>query len=273
MEYEDSRKAAGHEGILDEQTAGQDQDVFYPGQNELASLLINEMKDHAANGIYSYVQVHFSFHSNRIEGNSLDCNQTECLFQFRMNGYDPGPLNHDETEAFNHFSCLEYVIEHLKDPISEEMILNLHYLLKSGIHEHQNHHENAGSYKKASNYIAGHKTASPDRAAAEMKSLISQYQQQQFFALDQLLDFHVQFERIHPFSDGNGRVGRLLLFKECLNHNLMPFIIEDEYKFFYYRGLEQWERENGYLRDTCRLMQDHFCSILRFFEKNLADKH
>jgi Uncharacterized conserved protein len=171
----------------------------------------------------------------------------------------------DVVETANHFRCMDLVIENAARPLSEAFIKELHRTLKTGTSDSRQSWFAVGAYKKIANEVGGQATTAPGKVSAAMAKLLREYNETQGKTLDELLDFHVAFERIHPFQDGNGRVGRLILFKECLRCGIVPFIIDDRHKMFYYRGLKEWPKTPGYLRDTCLLMQDDFKASLQYF--------
>ena len=171
----------------------------------------------------------------------------------------------DVIETANHFRCIDLIIEHAKSTLTEKFIKELHLILKSGTSDARKDWFAVGGYKKMPNEVGGMPTALPEEVSAKMKALLAKYNAQKHKTLADILDFHVQFEKIHPFQDGNGRVGRLIMFKECLKHNIVPFIIEDNLKIFYYRGLKEWQREPGYLTDTCLTAQDRYKVYLDYF--------
>jgi Fic family protein len=171
----------------------------------------------------------------------------------------------DIVETANHFRCIDMVILHAKAALSEKFIKELHHTLKNGTSDSRKDWFNLGDYKKMPNEVGGMETALPEEVADQMKILLSEYNAKPDKTLEDILDFHVKFERIHPFQDGNGRVGRLLMFKECLKYNIVPFIIDDDLKLFYYRGLKEWNNEKGYLTDTCLTAQDRYKEYLDYF--------
>ena len=179
----------------------------------------------------------------------------------------------DIVETVNHFRCLDYIIDHAEEPLSESLIKQLHLLLKTGTSDSQKEWFAVGDYKRLPNEVGGIETSPPQEVHREMKNLISGYNHCKKKVLEHILDFHVRFEQIHPFQDGNGRVGRLIMFKECLANGIVPFIITDELKLFYYRGLHEWGHINGFLTDTCLTAQDQYKSLLDYFKisyKNLS---
>jgi len=217
-------------------------------------------------GIYHRVQIDLTYNSNHIEGSRLTHDQTRFIFETNTIGMSDGAVKVDDVvETANHFKCIDMVIDSAAHVLSEAFIKQLHATLKSGTSNSRQDWFAVGDYKKLPNEVGGMDTAQPEKVASQMKKLLSEYNANKEKSFDDLLDFHYRFERIHPFQDGNGRVGRLVLFKECLRNNIVPFIIDEDTKLYYYRGLKEWERERGYLRDTCLAAQDKFKKYLDYF--------
>lgn len=217
-------------------------------------------------GIYHRVQIDLTYNSNHIEGSRLTHDQTRFIFETNTIGMSDGAVKVDDVvETANHFKCIDMVIDSAAHVLSEAFIKQLHATLKSGTSNSRQDWFAVGDYKKLPNEVGGIDTAQPEEVASQMKKLLSEYNANKEKSFDDLLDFHYRFERIHPFQDGNGRVGRLVLFKECLRNNIVPFIIDEDTKLYYYRGLKEWERERGYLRDTCLAAQDKFKKYLDYF--------
>lgn len=217
-------------------------------------------------GIYHRVQIDLTYNSNHIEGSRLTHDQTRFIFETNTIGMSDGAVKVDDVvETANHFKCIDMVIDSAAHVLSEAFIKQLHATLKSGTSNSRQDWFAVGDYKKLLNEVGGMDTAQPEEVASQMKKLLSEYNANKEKSFDDLLDFHYRFERIHPFQDGNGRVGRLVLFKECLRNNIVPFIIDEDTKLYYYRGLKEWERERGYLRDTCLAAQDKFKKYLDYF--------
>ena len=217
-------------------------------------------------GIYHRTQVDMTYNSNHMEGNRLTHEQTRHIFETNTIGVTEGGANVDDiVETVNHFRCIDMVIDRAGEKLTESFIKELHALLKSGTSDSRRDWFAVGDYKKLPNEVGGLDTTEPERVAAEMKMLLQRYNRLEGKSLDDILDLHWRFECIHPFQDGNGRVGRLLMFKECLANGHIPFIISDELKMFYYRGLQQWPRIREYLRDTCLTAQDEYKVLLRKF--------
>ena len=217
-------------------------------------------------GIYHRVQIDLTYNSNHIEGSRLTHDQTRFIFETNTIGMSDGAVKVDDVvETANHFKCIDMVIDSAAHVLSEAFIKQLHATLKSGTSNSRQDWFAVGDYKKLPNEVGGMDTAQPEEGASQMKKLLSEYNANKEKSFDDLLDFHYRFERIHPFQDGNGRVGRLVLCKECLRNNIVPFIIDEDTKLYYYRGLKEWERERGYLRDTCLAAQDKFKKYLDYF--------
>ena len=217
-------------------------------------------------GIYHKIQIDLTYNSNHIEGSRLTHDQTRYIFETNTIGVSDTTVKVDDVvETASHFKCIDMVIDSANYAPSEAFIKQLHAVLKSGTSDSRLDWFAVGDYKKLPNEVGGMDTTAPEKVGAEMKKLLAEYNTIESKTFDDLLDFHYRFECIHPFQDGNGRVGRLLLFKECLRNNIVPFIIEDDIKMFYYRGLREWQNERGYLRDTCLSAQDRFKKYLDYF--------
>ncbi len=228
--------------------------------------LLKEKKNAQKGGIYHKVQVDFTYNSNHIEGSELSMEQTRYIYDTNTIGISEGSINVDDiVETANHFRCIDMVIDNAGKQLSESFIKSLHYCLKNGTMDSRKEWFAVGEYKKLPNEVAGKETSSPENVEKDIKALICHYNTKKIKTLDDILEFHYKFEKIHPFSDGNGRVGRLIMFKECLKNNIVPFIIDEELKLFYLRGLNEWEKERGYLRDTCLSAQDKFKTYLDYF--------
>lgn len=235
-----------------------------------ARTLLEVLKEEKASkypgGIYHKTQIELTYNSNHIEGSRLSHDQTRYIFETNTIGMEAGVVNVDDViETANHFRCIDMIIDNAKRGLTEKLIKELHLILKSGTSDSRKEWFAVGEYKKLPNEVGGMDTALPEEVAAKMKALLAAYNAKRKITLEDILDFHVKFERIHPFQDGNGRVGRLLMFKDCLKHNIVPFIIEDNLKLFYYRGLKEWSKERGYLMDTCLTAQDKYKAYLDYF--------
>ncbi len=233
----------------------------------LLEILVAEKKTKLSGGIYYKVQIELTYNSNHIEGSRLTHDQTRYIFETNTIGIDSCAVKVDDiVETANHFKCIDLIIENAKKAITETFIKELHRTLKNGTTDARQDWFAVGDYKKLPNTVGDMFTAKPEEVAEKMKGLLFEYNAKNEKSFDDLLDFHYKFECIHPFQDGNGRIGRLLLFKECLKHNIVPFIIDEELKMFYYRGLKEWKIERGYLRDTCITAQDIFKKHLDYFK-------
>ena len=232
----------------------------------LLSILQEEKKSKYSGGIYHKTQIDLTYNSNHMEGSRLTYDQTRYIFETNTISVENETLNVDDViETANHFRCIDMIIDNAKSALSEKFIKGLHLILKSGTSDSRLEWFSVGDYKKRPNEAGGMPTAMPEEAADKMKALLTEYNGKEEKTFEDVLDFHVKFERIHPFQDGNGRVGRLIMFKECLKYNIVPFIIEDNLKMFYYRGLKEWNNEKGYLTDTCLTAQDKYKAYLDYF--------
>ncbi|MBO4427585.1 MAG: Fic family protein [Bacteroidales bacterium] len=235
----------------------------------LLTRLREEKEGKTGGGIYHRTQIDLTFNSNHIEGSRLTHDQTRYIFETNTVGIDAGKeqvLNIDDiVETTNHFRCIDYIIDHAEDKLTESLIKDLHRMLKIGTSDSRKDWFNVGDYKLLPNEVGGLETCPPEQVHARMAALLKAYNSNKVKTMEDILDLHCQFERIHPFQDGNGRVGRLVMFKECLACRIVPFIITDELKPFYIRGLNEWGRENGYLTDTCLSAQDQFKALLDYF--------
>lgn len=232
----------------------------------LLSILQEEKRTKYAGGIYHKTQIDLTYNSNHIEGSRLTHDQTRYMFETNTIGVENEVLNVDDViETSNHFRCIDLIIDHAASTLSEHFIEKLHHILKTGTSDSRKDWFAVGEYKRLPNEVGGMQTSLPEEVADRMKALLSDYNAVPKKTLDDILDFHVRFERIHPFQDGNGRVGRLIMFKECLKYNIVPFIIEENLKLFYYRGLKEWYNEKGYLTDTCLTAQDKYKAYLDYF--------
>lgn len=232
----------------------------------LLSILQEEKRTKYAGGIYHKTQIDLTYNSNHIEGSRLTHDQTRYMFETNTIGVENEVLNVDDViETSNHFRCIDLIIDHAASTLSEHFIKKLHHILKTSTSDSRKDWFAVGEYKRLPNEVGGMQTSLPEEVADRMKALLSDYNAVPKKTLDDILDFHVRFERIHPFQDGNGRVGRLIMFKECLKYNIVPFIIEENLKLFYYRGLKEWYNEKGYLTDTCLTAQDKYKAYLDYF--------
>ena len=233
--------------------------------------LLDILRDQKASkypgGIYHKTQIDLTYNSNHIEGSRLTHDQTRYIFETNTIGVENEVLNVDDViETVNHFRCIDMIIENAKTALTEKFIKELHLILKNGTSDSRKDWFAVGDYKKFPNEVGGMGTTLPKEVADKMKELLAEYNTKEEKTFEDILDFHVKFERIHPFQDGNGRVGRLIMFKECLKYNIVPFIIDDDLKMFYYRGLKEWNNEKGYLTDTCLRAQDKYKAYLDYFK-------
>ena len=232
----------------------------------LLDILQEEKSSGYSGGIYHKTQIELTYNSNHIEGSSLTHEQTRYIFETNTIGVETGSINVDDViETANHFRLVSLIIDNAKSMLTEEFIKELHLMLKNGTSDSRKEWFAVGDYKKLPNEVGGRNTVIPEEVSGKMKELLNKYNAKEKINFEDILDFHVKFEKIHPFQDGNGRVGRLIMFKECLKYNIVPFIIEDDLKMFYYRGLAKWETEKGYLRDTCLTAQDRYKAYLDYF--------
>ena len=232
----------------------------------LLGILQEQKASKYSGGIYHKTQIDLTYNSNHMEGSRLTYDQTRYIFETNTIGVGSEVLNVDDViETVNHFRCVDMVIDHARAALTEKFIKELHLTLKSGTSDSRKDWFAVGDYKKLPNEVGGRDTALPEEVAGKMKALLAAYNTKKEKTLEDILDFHVKFERIHPFQDGNGRVGRLIMFKECLKYKIVPFIIEDNLKMFYYRGLKEWDHEKGYLTDTCLTAQDRYKAYLDYF--------
>lgn len=232
----------------------------------LLGRLMFEKENGIDGGIYHKIQIELTYNSNHIEGSRLTHDQTRYIFETNTIGVDNSSVNVDDVvETANHFKCIDTVIENAGRTLTELFIKELHRTLKSGTSDSRKSWFAVGDYKKLPNEVGGRETALPEEVSAKVKELLAEYTSLGAPTLDDILNFHYRFEMIHPFQDGNGRVGRLIIFKECLKNGIVPFIIDEDHKMFYYRGLKEWESVRGYLRDTCLSAQDSFKAILDYF--------
>ncbi len=235
-------------------------------ERTLLDILKEEKKSQAHGGIYHKIQIELTYNSNHIEGSRLTHDQTRYIFETNTIGIMDECIRVDDIiETATHFRCIDEIIDNANARLSEKFIKQLHLILKTGTSDSKKDWFVVGDYKKVPNEVGGRETTLPEDVPAEMKKLLAEYNKKEKVTLEDIIEFHVKFERIHPFQDGNGRIGRLIMFKECLKHNIVPFIIEDRIKMFYYRGLKEWNQEKGYLTDTCFSAQDTFKKYLDYF--------
>ena len=238
-----------------------------PKVSPLLKRLREEKEARIRGGIYHRTQVDLTYNSNHIEGSRLTHEQTRYIFETNTVGVSDQSINVDDiVETTNHFRCIDLVIDRAEERLSEAFVKELHRILKTGTSDSSKSWFNVGDYKKLPNEVGGNVTCPPDEVHARMKALLSAYNARPRKSLEDIIDLHQKFEAIHPFQDGNGRVGRLVMFKECLANGIVPFIITEELKLFYYRGLREWGHVNGYLTDTCLSAQDSYKALLDYFK-------
>ena len=218
-------------------------------------------------GVYHRTQIDLTYNSNHIEGSRLTKEQTRYIYETNTIGVFETAIKVDDIiETTNHFRCIDFIIDRATEPLTESLIKQLHALLKSGTSDASKDWFAVGDYKRLPNEVGGMETVEPKKVGSAIRELLKEYRAKKHIELVDILDFHQRFEAIHPFQDGNGRVGRLVMFKECLGCDIVPFIITDELKMFYYRGLHEWRHIPGYLTDTCLTAQDYYKSLLDYFK-------
>ena len=233
----------------------------------LLKVLRQQKQMRLTGGIYHRTQIDLTYNSNHIEGSRLTHDQTRYIFETNTIGITTESINVDDIiETNNHFRCIDFIIDHAEERLTEGFIKGLHQILKNGTSDSRNEWFAVGEYKRLPNEVGGNETTPPEKVHREMQVLLKEYNAKNEKTLEEILDLHHQFECIHPFQDGNGRIGRLILFKECLANGHVPFIITDELKMFYYRGLQQWPHIKGYLMDTCLTAQDNYKALLDYFK-------
>ena len=241
--------------------------------NKLTSFLIDEQQAHRKGGLYHKTQVQLAYNSNRIEGSKLTEEQTRYIFETRTIGFkdqEAVPVD-DIIETSNHFIAFDHLLRTIVEPLTEAVIKEFHRILKTGTADAQKSYFNVGDYKQLANEVGGHETCKPADVAKEMSSLQAWYHAQQNVTIHTLAEYHWRFESIHPFQDGNGRVGRLILFRECLRHSIMPFVIDNEHKIYYYRGLSEFKHTPGFLVGTMQSAQDVYEAWIKYFNEDLLE--
>jgi len=234
--------------------------------NDLLNILKYEKDGKIKGGIYHKVQISLTYNSNHIEGSKLTEDQTRWIFETNTIGtYEESLKVDDIVEAMNHFRCIDFIIDNAKKTLTENMIKTLHLMLKTGTMDSTITWFRIGDYKLRANEVGGEPTCPPAEVEKRMKALLEEYNSKETKTIEDVIEFHQNFEKIHPFQDGNGRVGRLIMFKECLANNIVPFIVNEEHRWYYYRGLKEWNKEKKYLLDTCLSAQDEFRTWLSYF--------
>lgn len=253
-------------------------DALPPSRSKKPSIspLLQSLREQKAGktkgGIYHRVQIDLTYNSNHIEGSRLSHDQTRYIFETNTIGVADGAVNVDDIiETTNHFRAIDFIIDNTDGKLTEALIKHLHFLLKSGTSDERKSWFRVGDYKKLPNEVGGNDTVEPENVHYEIKVLLKEYNGRKSPTLEDIIDFHQRFEAIHPFQDGNGRVGRLIMFRECLRFGHVPFIITDELKMYYYNGLRNWPKIKGYLMDTCLSAQDNFKTLLDKFRIKYSD--
>ncbi|MGQ7553692.1 Fic family protein [Streptococcus suis] len=233
----------------------------------LGHRLVREKENRIKGGLYHKIQIELAFNSNHIEGSQLTHDQTRYIYETNTIGFEENSTIKvdDIIETTNHFTAFDFLLDSFQDDLNETWIKDIHAILKRGTSVSRKSWFQVGDYKLYPNEVGGRETTLPEYVESDMQELLRNYHALSPTSFEDILDFHVRFERIHPFQDGNGRVGRLIMFKECLKHGHVPVIIGDDMKYFYYRGLAEWGEQNGFLLDTCLAAQDRFKQYLEYF--------
>ncbi len=234
--------------------------------NKILQILRDEKEIQLSGGLYHELQVRMTYNSNHMEGSKLSEDQTRLIFETNTINVGDGIPVDDILETVHHFRAIDYCIDIAEEKLTEEIIKKLHYMLKHDTKDEALPWYAIGDYKKRANVVGGRETSKPSEVARDMRALLERYNARGNVTIEDIIEFHAEFEYIHPFQDGNGKVGRLIALKECLKNNIIPFIIEDSKKSFYYRGLSEWRREKGWLVDTCLDGQDTFVKLLDILE-------
>ena len=234
--------------------------------------ILREQKEMKLNGnLYHNTQIMFAYNTNHIEGSKLTEDQTRYIYETNTILFEGETVANvdDILETINHFKLVDYMLDIASEPLTEDIIKKFHKILKEGTMDSRKEWFNVGEYKKLPNEAGMMKTASPNETPKEMQKLMKWYNSLSKITIKEIIEFHARFEKIHPFQDGNGRVGRMVMFKECLKNNIIPFIIFDKDKLFYYRGLKEYQgnREKGYLIDTCLNAQDQYIKMIEYYLK------
>ncbi|WP_207648862.1 Fic family protein [Anaerobium acetethylicum] len=235
--------------------------------NKLLSVLKEEKEMKLKGGIYHQTQIKLAYNSNRIEGSMLSEDQTRYIYEtntIEVKADKPTKVD-DIIETVNHFQCFDYMIDCAESELTESIMKEFHRILKSGTSDSRKDWFRVGDYKARPNVVGDMRTTAPAKVQGEIRKLLEEYNEKKSINIDDIIEFHYRFETIHPFQDGNGRVGRMILFKECLRHHIIPFIIDEEHKLYYYRGLKEYPNERGYLTDTCLSAQDRYRELMKYF--------
>ena len=233
----------------------------------LLVVLRQEKEAKLKGSIYHKTQIDLTYNSNHIEGSRLTHDQTRYIFETNTIGIEGESIRVDDIiETTNHFRCIDLIIDRADERLTESLIKELHLILKSGTSDSRKDWFTVGDYKRLPNEVGGNETTAPEDVHREMQALLKEYNGKKQKSFEDIIDLHQRFESIHPFQDGNGRVGRLVMFKECLANGYVPFIITEELKMFYYRGLREWSNLRGYLLDTCLAAQDNYKAMLDYFK-------
>ncbi len=236
---------------------------------KLLETLKEEKSSNLKGGIYHKTQIKLTYNTNRIEGSKLSEEQTRYIYEtntlFTEKNEETANID-DIMETVNHFHCFDYMLKIANEPLSETHIKEFHKILKSNTSDARKDWFKVGEYKLKPNIVGGIETSKPSEVKKDIDKLLKDYNEKNSVKIVDIIDFHYEFEKIHPFQDGNGRVGRLIMFKECLRNSIIPFIIEDEFKFFYYRGLSEYPKIKGYLKDSCLSAQDNYKELIKYFE-------
>jgi len=236
-------------------------------KNQILNKILTEKQNRFKGGLYHKTQINLAYNSNRIEGSKLTEEQTRYIFETRTIGFkdqEAVPID-DIIETSNHFVAFDLMLDSLAEPLTPEIIKTFQRILKSGTDDARKSWFGLGDWKKLPNEVGGIETSQPEEVGEHINQLLNWYQNQTIISLIEIADFHYRFEKIHPFQDGNGRVGRLIMFRECLKNDVMPFIIDDDHKQFYYRGLAEFEKVPEFLLDTCRSAQDIYQKWVSYF--------
>lgn len=253
-------RIAGYLNVVPELLCRQEAD------NKILQLLRDEKEIQLSGGLYHELQVRMTYNSNHMEGSKLSEDQTRLIFETNTINMGDGIPVDDILETVHHFRAIDYCIDIAEEKLTEEIIKKLHFMIKHDTKDAALPWFAVGDYKKRANVVGGRETSKPSEVARDMRTLLERYNARDNVTIEDIIEFHAEFEYIHPFQDGNGRVGRLIALKECLKNNIIPFIIEDSKKSFYYRGLSEWRREKGWLVDTCLDGQDTFVKLLDMLE-------